>query len=121
MALDQHNTFNTPPVDSVELLNPNEVINTMIELRIQLTELEQQIQALQPSFKAACQALNTDKITLSHAIISRRLTIGQWAYPPDILEREDLLKQLKRQFQQTHEPISGREVTWAIKLLSVMS
>ena len=89
----------------------------MIDLRAQMAELEQQIQGLQPAFFAACVALNTDKIALSRAVITRRLTPGQWAYEHDIVEQEDLLKILKRQFQETHEPIAGREVTWAIKLL----
>lgn len=117
MVLDPDNILNTNQVDSSELLNKSEVINTMIELRIQLAELEQQIQALQPAFFAACVALNTDKIALERATISRRLTPGHWSYSADIVQQEDLLKQLKRQFQQTHEPISGREITWAIKLL----
>jgi hypothetical protein len=102
---------------SESLLDPNTVINTMIALRIQLAELEQQIQALQPAFFAACLALDIDNVTLEHATISRRLTPGQWAYPPDVLQQQDSLKHLKQQFRQTHEPVSGRDVTWAIKLL----
>ena len=117
MVLDRHNTLNTNQGDATELLNPNQVINSMIELRIQMAELEQQILALQPAFFAACLALNTDKIAHSSAIITRRLSPGQWAYSSDILEQENLFKQSKRQFQQSHEPISGREVIWAIKLL----
>lgn len=112
MTLDLHNTLNTTQANSTELLNSSEIV-----LRIQLAELEQQIQALQPAFFAACLALNTDKITIERATITRRLTPGQWAYSSDIVEQEDLLKQFKKQFQQTHEPIGGREVTWAIKLL----
>lgn len=77
MVLDRHNTLNTNQGDSTELLNPNQVINSMIELRIQLAELEQQILALQPAFFVACLALNTDKIAHSSAIITRRLTPGQ--------------------------------------------
>jgi hypothetical protein len=50
MVLDRHNILNTNQGDSTELLNPNQVINSMIELRIQLAELEQQILALQPAF-----------------------------------------------------------------------
>ena len=104
--------------DPTQLINPIDAINAMVDLRVQIAELEQQIKALQPAFKAACVSLNTDKITLERAIITRRLTPGQWAYSDNILEQEDELKRLKRQFQQTHEPLSGREVTWAIKLLS---
>ena len=104
--------------DPTQLINPIDAINTMVDLRVQIAELEQQIKALQPAFKAACVSLQTDKITLERALISRRLTPGQWAYSHHILEQEDELKRLKRQFQQTHEPISGREVTWSIKLLS---
>jgi hypothetical protein len=42
-----------------EVLPPSTVIHTMIELKIQLYELEQQIKALQPLFYATCAALNT--------------------------------------------------------------
>lgn len=103
--------------DSSELLNPIDIINTMLDLRIQMSELEQQIQSLQPAFFVACTSLNTDKITFERAIITRKLTPGQWTYSPDISEQEALLKQLKQQFQLFHEPTSGRDVIWAIKLL----
>lgn len=112
--LDLHNEL---PANPTELLNPVEIIDAMIDLRIQLSHLEQQIQSLQPSFKAACLALNTDKISLERAIITRKLTPGQWTYSPQIGEQEAWLKQLKREFQQLHEPTSGRDVTWAIRLL----
>lgn len=117
MTLDPHNTLNTPPVNSTALLSPSEIINAMIELRIQLAELEQQIQTLKPAFSDACLALNTDKIELERATITRKLTPGQWAYSEEILAQENWLKQLRTQFKQTHEPISGREVSWAIKLI----
>ena len=117
MQGDLHPPLTALTLPSPDLLNPLEVINIMIDLRVQLAEIEQQIQALQPAFFAACIALNTDKITIERATITRRLTPGQWAYSSDIVEQEDLLKQLKKQFQQTHEPIGGREVTWAVKLL----
>lgn len=105
------------PASPTKLFNPIEIIDAMIDLRIQLSELEQQITTLQPSFFAACLALNTDKIALERAVITRKLTPGQWTYSLDISEQEVLLKQIKRQFQQSHEPTSGRDVTWAIKLL----
>lgn len=99
------------------LIQPLDVIRAMIDLRAQVAELELQIQTLQPTFGAACLALNTDKISLERAIISRRLTPGRWAYSNDVVEQEDLFKLLKKQFQQTHEPIAGREVAWTIKLI----
>lgn len=103
--------------NSTHLFDPIEIIDAMIDLRIQLSQLEQQIQSLQPAFFAACLALNTDKISLERAIITRKLTPGQWTYSPQIGEQEAVLKQLKREFQQLHEPTSGRDVTWTIKLL----
>jgi len=110
-----------PPTRSVEapsnLLDPTDVINTMIDLRAQLAQLEQQVQALQPTFYAACAALNTEKIELERAIISRRLSPAKWDYSDDVAQQEELLSLLKKQFQKTHEPISGREVIWAVKLL----
>ncbi|WP_250126733.1 hypothetical protein [Chroococcidiopsis sp. CCMEE 29] len=117
MVLDSQNTPNAVHTSSPDLVSSTEIIDAMIELRIQLAELEQQIQALQPAFSAACLALNTDKIALERATITRRLTPGRWTYSPNILEQEDWLKQLKQQFQLSHEPTGGREVTWAIKLL----
>jgi hypothetical protein len=95
---------------TTEILNPSQTIEEMIDLRIQLHELEQRIQALQPSFSIACITLKIDKIALDRAIITRRLTPGQWAYSPKILEQAELLK-------QSHEPTKGKEVTWAIRLL----
>jgi hypothetical protein len=100
-----------------DLLSSADVIETMIDLKIQLHQLEQEIQALQPAFFAACLMLNTEKITRQRAIISKRLTPGQWCYSPDILEQESLLKQLKQIFQQDHDPTKGRELSWVIKLL----
>ena len=114
--------FNSSPGNNTphptELLKPIDAINAMLDLRIQMAELQQQIIALQPTFQAACVSLHTDRITLERAIITRRLTPGQWAYSGNILEQQEALKLLKKHFQQTHEPISGREVTWTIKLLS---
>ncbi len=101
----------------IDLLDPVEVIETMIDLRIQLAQIECQIQSLQPTFFAACLTLNQAKIERDRAIISRRLTPAQWIYAADILEQEALLKQLRKQFQQDHEPTGGRETTWIIKLL----
>lgn len=101
--------------------SPSDIIEAMIELRIQLFEVEQQIQALQPAFFAACLAFNTDKIQHDRATISRRLTPAQWTYSSDILDQQALLKQLKHSFHQNHEPSSGRDITWIIKLLLVQA
>ncbi len=103
------------------MLNLADVIETMIELRFQLREIEEQIQVLQPAFFAACLALNLGKITLQRPTISRRLTPARWDYSEPIGEQEVWLKQLKQQFQQSHELTGGREVTWMVKLLLVQS
>jgi hypothetical protein len=100
-----------------DFLSPLAIIDAMVELKIQLQQLEHQIQSLQPAFFAACLALNTEKIERTRATITRRLTPGQWTYSIEIMEQEDLLKQFKRQFQQAHEPSGGREITWSVKLL----
>lgn len=89
----------TTDVTTSALLNPVEIIDTMIELRIELQQLENQISALQPSFLAACLSLNIAKIERTRAIITRKLTPGQWTYSIDIVEQEGFLKQLKKQFQ----------------------
>lgn len=112
-----------PPTDlkldpvSLQWYSPNDIIEAMIDLRIQLFHLKQQIEALETDFAAACLSLNLDKIALERAVITRRLTPGQWSYALPILQQEELLKDLKQAFQQEHEPTGGREVTWAIKLL----
>ncbi|NEQ99491.1 MAG: hypothetical protein F6K30_22765 [Cyanothece sp. SIO2G6] len=99
------------------LLNPHDIIEQMINLRLQISHLQQQTDALQQDFFAACFALNQDTITLKQAIIRRQLTRGQWDYPAHITEQELRIKFLKQQFQQDHEPISGRDITWVIRLL----
>jgi hypothetical protein len=115
MALKRSKRLEISSSEPIEVFNPSEIVDRMIELRCQLAKLERQ--DLQPAFFAACLALNTDTIALERAVISRRLTPGRWLYSPDIIEGEGLIKQLKREFQQTHEPSGGREVTWFIKLL----
>lgn len=102
---------------SADLLNPLDIIDMMIELKIQLQELQNQIESLQPAFFAACLSLNTQKIERTRAVIIRKLTPGQWDYSINILEQEVFLKQLKKQFHQDYEPTSGRDVTWMMKLL----
>jgi hypothetical protein len=114
-------SLNSPTATEIDLLDPFNVIETMIDLRLQFAQLEQQIQSLQPTFYAACAALNTEKIARDRAIITRRLTQGQWAYSSDILEQEALFKHSKQQFQKAHEPTGGREVIWAIKLLLTLA
>ncbi len=91
-------TVQVPPTvlpHSSELFSPIDIIDAMIELKIQLQNIDDQIQALQPTFFAACLSLNTEKIERTRAVITRRLTPGQWTYSIDIVEHESLLKHLK--------------------------
>ena len=90
----------------------------MVALRIQLAQLEAQIDALKPAFFAACATQEMPKLQHEEALIFQKLTPGKWDYPSDIVEQEKRLKQLKHQFQKTHEPVAGREITWSIKLTS---
>ena len=97
-------------------LSPHDVINQMVALRRQRAELDSQIETLQPSFMEACAALEISQLEHEQALIFRKLTPGQWDYPAHIQEREQQLKKLKQQFRKTHEPTTGREISWAIKL-----
>ncbi|WP_346293236.1 hypothetical protein [Sphaerothrix gracilis] len=92
------------------------VIDQMIDLRLQLAQLEHKIDTLMPPFFHACAAQELTQFRHKHGIICRRLTPGKWDYPSDILKQEKRLKLLKQQFQQTHEPTAGREVSWSIRL-----
>lgn len=105
------------PTLTTQGCSASEVIDAMIELKFQAYQLDQQIKALQPLFFATCEALKTSKIELEHAVISRRLTPAQWTYDPHILQQQDFLKALKQEFQRDHEPTSGRDVIWSVKLL----
>lgn len=95
---------------------PNDVIDQMVALRIQLAQLEAQIETLKPAFFDACANQKASQFQRESAVIFRRLTPGKWNYPSDITEQEQRLKQLKQQFQQTHEPVAGRDVIWSIKV-----
>lgn len=101
---------------NTDSLSPDATINQMIELRRQLAQLERQIDDLKPAFFDACAAQEVAQFQHEHALISRRLTRGTWDYPDHILEQEEHLRQLRRQFQQTNEPIAGREIIWSIRL-----
>ena len=89
----------------------------MVALRIQLAAIASQVESLKPAFFDACAALDVTPIKLDSAVISRKLTVGLWDYPNDILEQEKRLKRLKQQFQTTHEPTGGRQISWSIRLL----
>ncbi|MEP0920124.1 hypothetical protein NC981_25350 [Leptolyngbya sp. DQ-M1] len=106
---------------NLDLFNPIDVIEAMIDLRIQLEQIEIQIDALKLAFYGAYTTLNAEKIERDRALIIRRLTPGQWTYSPEVLEQELLFKQLKQQFHKAHEPTSGREVIWAVKLLLALA
>lgn len=88
----------------------------MVALRLQRAELDDQIEALQPSFLEACAALDIAQLELEQALIFRKLTRGQWDYPEDVQEQEQQLKKIKQQFRDTHEPTTGREISWIIRL-----
>ncbi|UFP94027.1 hypothetical protein [Gloeobacter morelensis] len=93
-----------------------EIIDKMIDLRLRLAAIESEIQAVQPEFYLACAAISDDKIETPRATISRRFTAGRWEYSPPIVQMEEDLKRLKKDFQKKHEPTEGREVIWAVRL-----
>ena len=66
MRLDLPSSAHTSIDPTPTLSTSSEVIDRMIELRVQLFELEQQI--LQPAFFATCLSLNTDKIQHGHEV-----------------------------------------------------
>lgn len=98
------------------IVDPSHVIDHMVALRLQLADLEQQIDTLKPAFFAACAAQEVSQFKHKQAVISRKLTPGKWDYPRDILEQEQRLKHLKQAFQQTHEPMAGRDIIGSIRL-----
>ena len=100
----------------MDTLSPNDTINQMVALRLQRAELDTQIETLKPTFLEACVTLDLSQIKHEQALISRKLTPGQWDYPSPIVESEQQLKQLKKLFRDTHEPTAGREINWVIKL-----
>jgi hypothetical protein len=110
---------------NTNVLNPSEVIDLMIDLRFQSAALKHKINTLKPAFFAAYTQYNTIQVKHDvrvsfaelHAAIFRKLTPGKWNYPHHILEQEQQLKNLKLEFQKTHEPISGRDITWSVRLL----
>lgn len=101
---------------NITTAEPCDVIDQMVALRLKLAQLEAKIEALKPAFFDACATQEASQFQREAAVISRRLTPGKWDYPSNITEQEQRLKQLKQQFQQTHEPVAGREIIWSIKL-----
>jgi hypothetical protein len=104
--------------NSPQTLTPNQAIERMIDLRIQQAKLKQQIQALKPAFFEACSQQDTDQIKNGRAFIFCKLTPGKWNYSTNIINHERKLKQLKKDFQENHEPNTGREVFWVNSLMT---
>jgi hypothetical protein len=65
---------------AIDILNPSDIIEQMIDLRIRQADLEQQIQALRPAFFDACAQQTTDRLENERALIYRRLTPSKWNY-----------------------------------------
>ena len=101
---------------TTEITSKNDIIDQMVALRLQQAKLNHQINTLKPQFFEACAAQEASRFEHKQAVISRRLTPGKWDYPNHVVEQEEELKKIKRQFQETHEPTAGREVIWSIKL-----
>ena len=60
--------------------NPSDVIDQMVELRLQRAQIDQQIEALKPTFHQACAALDASQLRHENVLISRKLTPGRWQY-----------------------------------------
>lgn len=101
---------------STPICQSHDVIEQMIQLKVQLAHLTTQINTLKPSFYHACHEQNIAQLQREDALIFRKLSPGRWHYPPHILEQEEKVERLKQDFRDTHEPYTGREVIWAIKL-----
>jgi hypothetical protein len=97
-------------------LSSAKIIDQMIALHTQKKILEQQIQELEPAFFEACNQQDNDKINGERALVYRKITPGRWVYPNNIIEQQEQLKQLKQEFQDTHEPNHGREISWVVKI-----
>ena len=98
------------------ITKPDDIIEQMVTLRLQQAKLNHQINMLKPQCFEACATQEVSRFEYKQAIISRRLTPGKWDYPNHVVEQEEALRKLKRQFQETHEPTAGREIIWSIKL-----
>ena len=101
---------------TINSLPSAKIIEKMIDLRIQLEAISQQIKDLKPAFIEACEEQDSDQIHHEQALIYCKITNGTWIYPTNILKQQEKLKQLKQDFQATHEPHTGREISWVIKL-----
>ena len=95
---------------------PEQIIDLMIDLRIEQNRIDQAINELKSRFFEACKAQNTNQIFHNKAIIYKRLTPGKWTYSPEITALENELKSKRKEFQQFHEPSAGREEIWGVRL-----
>jgi hypothetical protein len=92
------------------------IIEEMINLSIQREDLDQQIKDLKPAFLEACAQQDIEQVKYERALVYRKITPGRWTYPDNIVQHQEQLKQLKQDFQDTHEPTDGREISWVIKI-----
>ena len=79
---------------------PNDVIDQMVELRLQRAQLDQRIEALKPAFHQACTAL--DRLSVQTSKCTHFSQADAWAMSRilTLFKKEKQLKRLKRQFQE---------------------
>ena len=91
------------------------IIKRYVAMKRAEKRLQDKIKAAYEGFAKAATALEADGMKVGKAVIELGSTARVWEYSPKIVKAEKELKEAKKKFQETHEPIGGGEPQWKVK------
>jgi hypothetical protein len=102
------------PAAKPETLDVMPIIEHYVRLRKMEKRLQKKIEVAYDKFAAAATAIEADGMEVAKAKIQLSRTPFQWSYSPKIVKAEKVLKELKANFQETHDPSGGGEPVWKV-------
>jgi len=90
------------------------IIQHYVNLKRREKKLQQKIEAAYEEFAKAATAIEANGMKVGIAKIELSRTPFKWDYSPKIVKAEKAVKELKANFQETHEPSGGGEPVWKV-------
>lgn len=97
-----------------------EIVLKAVSIKAKIAALEAEYTEMKASLFKACdklvKGLESPRIDTDDAVLVRSSTRGTWKFSAAITKLDNEVKAMKKVYQLKHEPISGREPMWIIKL-----
>ncbi len=90
------------------------VIEAYVALKRKIKKLEDKAKADYEAFAEAAAAIEADGMKIGQAKIQLSRKPFQWEYSPKIVKADEAVKELKKNWQATHEADGGGEPVWKV-------